>query len=175
MAAGCFCFQKETILVVIRTQCKKCGATLQLNFGNLSGEQAEEACRKLDTIPRECPGQHVELGGWWDLWNLEEALRQAYDGRGAPRGQRPSQLEAPTDKEYVEGLLAEGRNIFDGGLNAVPELGLPSLHSVPDLDHIGFGDFQNDTHTFIRCDSPRGARLYEKVVRQVSTVAHSEI
>ena len=35
------------------------------------------------------------------------------------------------------------------------------------LEHLGFGDFASDTHLFLRCDSPRTTRFYEKVERNI--------
>jgi hypothetical protein len=141
--------------MIIDTKCKKCGVTIKLDFGNLTREQAEEFCEKLDRTPRECPGMHCELGGWKKLWGLSEAVHRAYD-----LGEGEQELEVPSDKEYVKQLVAQGEDVYDGGLNTVPELELPNIHSVRDLEHLGFGDFRNATHTFLRCDSPRGSRFY---------------
>ncbi len=144
--------------MVIRTQCKKCGVTIKLDFGNLTKEEALAVAEKMDCAPRECPGMHVELGGWKTLYDLDNAIHRAYD---LGEGEEPEPVI--TDKEYVDKLLAEGRDVIDGGLNTVPELNLPRLHDLPGLDHMGFGDFKNATHLFLRCDSPRGTRFYNRV------------
>jgi hypothetical protein len=141
----------------IETKCQKCGATIQLNFGSLTKEEAVQVCRKMNETPRECPGGHVELGGFWNLWRLEDALHRAYD-----LGEGKEELNVKSDREFVAELLARGVEVYDGGLNTVPELELPSLHSVPDLEHISFGNFRNATHVYLRCDSPRGTRFYER-------------
>ncbi len=141
--------------MMIRTQCKKCGATIKLDFGELTKEEALAVAEKMDHTPRECPGMHVELGGWNQLWGITDAIHRAYD---LGEGEDPEPVM--TDQAYVEKLLAEGKDVIDGGLNTVPELHLPSLHDFPDLDHIGFGNFKNATHLFLRCDSPRGTRFY---------------
>ena len=141
--------------MVIRTQCKKCGATIKLDFDNMTKEQALAAAEQLDRMPRECPGQHVELGGWRNLYGIDDAIHRAYD-----LGEGEELTPVMTDKEYVESLLAEGKEIIDGGCNTVPELNLPDLHTFPDLDHIGFGNFRSKTDLFLRCDSPRGTRFY---------------
>jgi hypothetical protein len=94
------------------------------------------------------------------LWQLDDAIHRAFD-----LGEGEEAAPVPTDKEYVEGLLAEGRDVVDGGANSVPELGLPILQSFPDLVHLGFGDFRSATHLFVRCDSPRMTRFYERVPR----------
>ena len=145
--------------MVIRTQCTKCGVTIKLDFGNLTKEEALAVAEKMDCTPRECPGQHMELGGISKLWSLDDAIHRAYD---LGEGEEPEPVIS--DKEYVKGLLAEGKEIIDGGLNTVPELNLPRLHDFPNLDHMGFGDFKNTTHLFLRCDSPCGKRFYERLV-----------
>ena len=97
----------------------------------------------------------MELCGFRSLYSLDEAIHRAYDlGEGEP------ELDVPSDKEHVEALLAQGRKIYDGGQNTVPELAVPSIHSVQDLEHMGFGNFRNTAHVFLRCDSPRGSRFY---------------
>ena len=144
--------------MVIKTKCKKCGVTIKLDFSDLTREQAEQFCAELDRTPRECPGGHVELCGFRYLWSIDDAIHRAYDlGEGEP------EIDVLSDKEYVEQLVAQGEDIYDGGLNTVPELNLPSIHSVRDLVHLGFGDFKNATHTFLRCNSPRGTRFYQRV------------
>lgn len=146
--------------MVVRTQCLKCGATIKLDFGSLTKAEALEVAEKLDQSPRECPGRHVEFSGFRRLWQVNEAIHRVYD---LGEGEEPEPV--PTDKEYVESLLAEGREIIDGGCNTVPELRLPRLHDFLDLEHLGFGEFANATHRFVRCDSPRQTRYYEKVDR----------
>jgi hypothetical protein len=61
----------------VRVKCAKCHELITLEFGNLTRSEAEEALRKID-VPRECPGYHVELGGWRRLWHFEKALDLAY-------------------------------------------------------------------------------------------------
>ena len=147
--------------MVIRTQCNKCGATIKLDFGNLTKDEALAIAEKMDRTPRECPGQHTELEGFRKRWSLDDAIHRAYD---LGEGEEPEPVIS--DKEYVEGLLAEGKEIIDGGCNTVPELNLPRLHDYPNLDHMGFGNFKNTTHLFLRCDSPCGKRFYERLVRE---------
>lgn len=144
--------------MVVQTQCLKCGVTIKIDFGSLTKAEALEVAEELDRSPRECPGRHMELSGWRRLYGLDDAIHRAYD---LGEGEEPKPI--PTDKEYVESLLAEGRLIIDGGQNTVPELHLPRLHDFPDLEHLGFGEFANAAHRFVRCDSPRQTRFYEKV------------
>lgn len=140
--------------MLIKTQCKKCGITIRLDFGNLTKDEALAAAEKMDMMPRECPGRHVEFGGWKTLYDLDDAIYRAYD---LGEGQEPEPVI--TDKEYVEKMLAEGRDIIDGGLNTVSELHLPCLHDFPNLEHVGFGDFKSATHLFLRCDNVRACRI----------------
>ena len=144
--------------MVVNTQCKKCGVTIKLDFGSLTKDEALAVAEKMDRTPRECPGMHVELSGFRQLWSLDDAIRRAYD---LGEGEEPE--PAVTDKEYVEKLLAEGKEVIDGGCNTVPELSLPRLHDFPGLNHMGFGNFKDPTHLFLRCDSPRATRFYERV------------
>ena len=144
--------------MMIRTQCTKCGVTIRLDFGELTRDQAMARIQEMDTTPRECPGQHVELGGWRALWNLDDAIYRAYD-----LGEGELSVPVMSDQEYVEELLAEGRDIVDGGANNVPELNLPSIHDFRGLAHMGFGNFKSDTHLFLRRDSPKGSRFYDRV------------
>ena len=144
--------------MIVKTQCKKCGAVIRLDFGTMTKEQAVAAVDKMDQTPRECPGQHVELSGWRALYDLENAIHRAYD-----LGEGEESLPVMTDRKYVESLMSAGKEVIDGGLDTVPELSLPRLHDFSGLEHIGFGNFRSTTHLFLRCDSPQGTRFYERV------------
>lgn len=144
--------------MMIRTTCKKCGATIKLDFGELTKEEALAIAEKMENTPRECPGMHMEFGGFRQLWSLDDAIHRAYD-----LGEGEVSTPVMTDREYVEQLLAEGMDMIDGGLNTVPELKLPCLLDYPDLRHIGFGHFEDNTGLFLRHDSPRGTRFYEYI------------
>lgn len=147
--------------MVVKTQCRKCGVTIRLDFGDMTKEEAITRAEKIDRTPRECPGGHVELTGMGTMyWGIQDAIRRAYD---LGEGEDPEPVM--TDKEFVQGLLTEGRDIIDGGANKVPKLALPSIHDLLDLEHIGFGNFQDTTHVFLRCDSPRATPFYDRVVR----------
>jgi hypothetical protein len=147
--------------MVIQTTCKKCGTAISLDFGELSKEEAIEAAEKLDRSPRECPGRHIEISGMGSLWAVKEAIHRAYDlGEGIVEA-----APVMSDHDFVQGLLSEGNDVYDGGQNRVPEFNLPSIHATPDLKHLGFGDFGSDTHLFLRQDSPRGTRFYTREKR----------
>lgn len=146
--------------MIIKTTCLKCGAAIRLDFGDMTKEKALEVAEKMENTPRECPGMHVEFGGFRTMWQLDDAIHRAFD-----LGESEPEVYIPTDQEYVEALVAEGREIIDGGCNTVPELNLPSIHSFADLVHMGFGDFRSETHLFLRCDSPRQTRFYEMTRR----------
>ena len=146
--------------MVVNTQCMKCGVAVRLDFGDMTKEEAVKRADEMDRSPRECPGGHVELSGWKQLYSIEDAIHRAFDlGEGSSPG------PVTADTEYVEGLLAEGRDIVDGGANKVPGLNLSSIHDFPGLEHMGFGNFKSVTHLFLRCDSPRGTRFYDRVLR----------
>lgn len=147
----------------VRTKCNKCGISFLLDIGTMTREEAAAAFRNLDTSSRECPGGHVELGGFFAMWNLEDALHRAY-----VLGETV-EVHVPSDEEYVRGLLVEGRDIWDGGANKAPRLDLPSIHGLPGLKHLGFGNFANETHVFLRCDSPAGTRFYECKPRECAS------
>jgi hypothetical protein len=149
----------------IKTTCNKCGESFHIDLGNMSREEAQAAFRALDTTSRQCPGGHVEFGGFRALWNLDDALRRAYDLGEAV------EMSVPCDEEHVGRLLAEGRDIWDGGANKVPSLGLRAIHEVPGLAHLGCGDFASDTHIFVRRDSPLGTRFYERLPKDRAMVS----
>jgi hypothetical protein len=62
----------------VKTTCNKCKTEITLDFTGLSYEEAIRQVERLDNLPKECPGFHVEIGGWRKRWNMDEALRQAY-------------------------------------------------------------------------------------------------
>jgi hypothetical protein len=142
--------------MLIQTQCRKCGCTVKLDFGDLTKEEAMAAAEKMDQSPRECPGQHMEFGGWGQLYDLNDCIHRAYD---LGEGLKPQPVLS--DLDYVQHLLSQGKEMVDGGCNTVPSLHLPRLHDYPDLDHLGFGNFKNREHLFVRWDSPMGTRFYE--------------
>ncbi len=69
----------------IKTSCNKCGAVLHLDLGAINREQAEKAFERLDRNGGECPGGHMEIGGLFRMWNLEEVLHRAFDLRAYPK------------------------------------------------------------------------------------------
>jgi hypothetical protein len=148
----------------VETTCNKCGEKFHIDLGDMSKEEAQTNFRKLDDSPRQCPGHHVEFGGWYQLWNLEDALHRAYD-----LGETV-ELDVQSDEDFVRELLSDGRTILDGGCKKLEHLKLPSIHDQQNLNHIGFGNFTNDTHVFTRCDSPIGTRFYERVEKQQVTI-----
>lgn len=146
----------------IKTSCNKCGALLNLDLGDMSRDQTKQVFERLDRNGRECPGGHMELGGLYRMWNLEEVLRRAFD-----LAESNVPPVASSDQEFVQGLLAQGKAVMDGGQNTVPSLDLPSIHGVPGLRHQGGGNFSNHDFNFVRCDSPLGTRFYERMPRRL--------
>lgn len=150
----------------VKTDCNKCGTVVHIDLGEMTREQAQKAFESLDRNGRECPGGHMELGGLYRMWNLDEVLHRAYD-----LGEFDVPPVPPPDEEYVGALMKEGKVIFDGGSNTVPSLSLPSIHDTAGLKHLGGGNFGNDDFRFLRCDSPNGTRFYERVSRHVQLVS----
>ena len=64
------------------TTCLKCGETIRISFDGkcklLSQEEALARIESLDNTPAECPGYHVELGGWRKMWQLDAALERHF-------------------------------------------------------------------------------------------------
>lgn len=133
--------------------CKKCNATIYIEIGDLTVEQAKERLARIRSF--ECPGRHVELSSVLEnyLWRPEPVMR-----------------EMPTpesDKDFLEKLKTQNphRRIF---LMGEPIEDVPSLQSIPGLRHVGYGEFQNDTHRYVRYDSPtRSRRFYIEEPRAI--------
>lgn len=143
--------------MIAKTTCKKCGIQFYLDFGTMTKEEAIEKFTRMDDQGFHCPGHHVELGGVFEMWNLDDAIYRAYE-----LGETEN-VEVPTDEAFIQKMLDEGRDVIDGGANKLPELKLPSIHSIPGLIHLGMGQFRSETHHYIRRDSPIGTRFYERV------------
>ncbi|CDQ41869.1 hypothetical protein [Virgibacillus salexigens] len=62
----------------VQTTCNNCGTEITLDFGNATYEEALVLIDKMDKSNRECPGWHVEIGGWKKRWNLDAAVKSAY-------------------------------------------------------------------------------------------------
>ena len=89
--------QPELILYegtpAVRVRCLKCGTPVVLILRDPDREKAEESLRKVAATPMECPGFHVELGGWDIYWRFAEALDLRY-----PPGKR-LEIDAPTTEK----------------------------------------------------------------------------
>lgn len=130
--------------------CKKCGIEVHFNIRDLEPEEVKERLEKMD-IGYECPGMHVELS-------------RIIDGYDIDFSKVLEREEPPSDEEYVKSLHEKGYTVIDGGLKTVT--GLKSIHDYKDLKHIGFGNFESDTHIYRRADSPRGTRFYIEVRKE---------
>ena len=135
--------------------CRKCGEDLKLEVPKgASVEQFKEMLEKRTSF--ECPGRHVELSGPLNFWNVDWSA--VYEGE-APRG----------PKEFARELIkAHGKeNVFYlGDKKRISRMSIKPLQSVPDLNHLGFGEFGNDTHDYLRYDAPDGSiRFYVRVVK----------
>jgi hypothetical protein len=137
----------------IQGKCKKCGETIKIEIGDLTLDQFKE--RLAARVGYECPGRHCELSPMigdfeWD-WT-------------------PFEVPTPrTDEQYLEELRAiyPDCRIFILGSEMQ---GVPHLTQLKDLRHIGFGEFDSETHSYARFDSPRGSRRFyvefQKVTRE---------
>jgi len=62
----------------IKSICEKCRTEITLDFDGLTYVEALKAINELDDRAMECPGYHVEIGGWKKRWRLDEAVENAY-------------------------------------------------------------------------------------------------
>jgi hypothetical protein len=62
----------------VKTSCLKCGQVLTLDLESASYQEALSWIEKVDRTPMECPGFHVEVGGWRKHWQLDRAIKEAY-------------------------------------------------------------------------------------------------
>jgi hypothetical protein len=135
--------------------CRKCGEDVRVEIpAGKTVEQVKEAMGRQTGF--SCPGRHVELSGPLNYWTVDWSA--VYEGE-TPRG----------PKEFGRELIkAHGKeNVFYlGDRKRIPRLGIKPLQSVPDLNHLGFGEFGNDAADYIRYDAPDGSiRFYVRVVR----------
>src|SRR5438105_428418 len=66
-----------TVLNRIHVRCRKCKEIIALDFEGLDYAEAVKALRAID-VPKECPGFHTELSGWWRRWQFDAALVLVY-------------------------------------------------------------------------------------------------
>lgn len=129
--------------------CRKCGCVVHFEVNGRTPDELREQLRQ--TQGYECPGRHVELGPMLDGFEMDWT---------------PVEREEPlSNEEFARTLVVKyGRErVFHLGEDALGlELGLRSLHEVPGLEHMGFGEFlePKTCRFYQRWDSPRGARFY---------------
>lgn len=58
--------------------CSKCKTNISLDFTGLNYDEAFKNIKAMDERNMECPGFHVEFGGWRKRWGLDQALDKAY-------------------------------------------------------------------------------------------------
>lgn len=150
----------------ISTTCKKCGTKLIIDFGLYTKEEALQYIERLDGQSRECPGQHTEFGGWRQYWDLDDAVRRAYD---LGQGITDTLQDQMSDEEFARELMLmnPGCDVlcFGGGIVAAEGRAILDFGKEKHLRHLGFGTFENDSATFLRNDAPSGKRFYVKVKR----------
>lgn len=125
----------------IKGTCRKCGATVRVEVNGQSVEKLKD--QLLRSQPYECPGQHMELG------NMLDDYEWAWTPFTAP--------EPPTDEEYGRSLIEKHGpdRVYYLGDDAIGKLlGIKNLNTLRDLEHLGFGDFGNAEHHYVRHDSP---------------------
>jgi hypothetical protein len=134
-----------------KARCAVCDKEFILDFGTMPKEDAIQRHEEMKKQGIHCPAH-----------SKADACDEAVEQRKA------QDQSSPTDEDHILKLQDEGRDMVDGGCKTVPQFNLPSIHGIPGLVHLGFGEFCSDTHTYIRRDSPRGTRFYERVERQNS-------
>lgn len=125
----------------IKGTCKKCGASLRVEVNGQSMDMVKERLAVIRGY--ECPGQHVELG----------ILLDGYEWDWTPF----SAPETPSDEEYGRSLMEQygmDRVYYLGDEAVGRALGIKNLITVPGLAHLGFGDFGDAEHYYVRHDSP---------------------
>ena len=138
----------------IKARCRVCGGEVNLSIGGMEPAAAVAALARREGFSCSA-GLHVELGPAADYLELER------DAAGEPvvrEGEEP-----PTDAEFLADLRARnpGADVLVAASDDLcAALGIPRLHSVPGLVHLGFGDFASPDTEFARVDSPRGTRFY---------------
>lgn len=134
-----------------KARCAVCEKEFLLDFGTMAKEDAIQRYEEMKKQGIYCPA-HSKA----DVPNTSVDQSEV------------EVQKISTDEEHVRKFQDEGREMVDGGCNTVPQFNLPSIHGIPGLVHLGFGEFCSDTHTYIRRDSPIGTRFYERVERQNS-------
>jgi hypothetical protein len=137
----------------LKAHCNKCGQDFKFDIGEKTPEQTKETmeAQKMFT----CPGRHVEISGPLEYVTVDWANVVVAD-------------PPMSDEAYGGTLIKEfgkERLFYLGDEETGKKLGIESLHSLKDLRHIGFGEFQSDTSTFARHDSPSGFRFYVALPR----------
>jgi hypothetical protein len=127
----------------IRGTCKKCGIIIRVEMKDALDTLKQELS---EPFPYECPGRHQEFG----------PMLSGYDWDWTPMQAEEPQL--PSDEEYGRQLIEKHgkERVFYLGDPAIGEaLGIKHLTTLKDLEHLGFGDFANAQHYYVRHDSPR--------------------
>jgi hypothetical protein len=137
----------------VRGVCKKCAAVVHVPVGEHAIPDLQELLGVLQGF--ECPGQHVEFGTALEQyeWDWDPVEREA----------------PPTDEHFGRMLIAQHgcANVLHMGKDTLGEaLGIRRLQSIAGLEHMGFGDFADATHYYVRRDSPLGTRFYVRSERK---------
>jgi hypothetical protein len=102
------------------------------------------------------PGRHVELGPMSDYLTIDwMSLDEKVDDR-------------PSDEEYGKALVVKHgvENVFSlCGDELTEKVGVKSLRTINDLNHLGQGEFADEKFYYSRHDAPGGNRFYVRSPR----------
>ena len=140
---------------VVKAVCTKCKNDVTVDIGEMTIEEAKISVTK--GMYSCSVGRHIELGPMSDYLKFDwSSLEAKVD-------------DAPTDIEYGKELVGSHgqENVFYLGSEETGKaVGVPSLHTLNDLDHIGFGEFRSEGFLYSRHDSPLGGmRFYVRIRR----------
>lgn len=132
----------------VQAHCNECNEKFKFDIGERTPEEVREALQAQKTFT--CPGRHVELGGPLNYVTVDWENVVVCD-------------PPMSDEEFGGSLIKEfGKEklFYLGDEETGKRLGIQSLHSMKDLQHIGFGEFRSETSIFARMDAPSGFRFY---------------
>jgi hypothetical protein len=139
---------------IVKAVCRKCGNDVELNIGELSLKEAEAATKK--GMYNCVVGRHTELSPMSDYLTIDwMSLGEKVDDR-------------PSDEDYGKALVAKHgvENVFSMcGDELTEKVGVKSLRTINDLNHLGQGEFADEANFYSRHDAPGGARFYVRMKR----------
>lgn len=136
---------------IVKALCNECGAEILFDVGasNVTRDEAMKMMGQLQSF--QCHGNGLP----------RMVLSSPLVGTELKEPFKVVTVEIPNLEEHIAALRAGGHDVYairDGQIAGVP--GLPS-----NLRHLGYGDFGDDTHLFVRRDAPDGTRVYVRIKR----------